>query len=82
MVLGLSVIWTGDEENRYWQGKAIGGAMTIICIFIGLLFVAAVIAYKETHDYKKIFPIIKDAILAMLSFEPTWKNSKKVTRRK
>lgn len=80
--LGLSLIWTGDDQNRFFQGKAIGGAIGIIAVFAFVFFVAATIAHKEANDPKKTFSIFKDAILALLSPEPTWKSSKKSNRRK
>lgn len=80
--LGLSVIWTGDDENRYWQGKAIGGAIAMIGLLIFLVYVIVVSTYKDTRDLSKIMPAIKDAFLTFLSFKPTWKTSRKTTRRK
>ncbi len=67
IILGISLIWTGDDENRYWQGRAIGGATGILAILLIGFLVGAIAVYRKTKSISKTKAILKDAILALLS---------------
>ena len=67
IILGISLIWTGDDENRYWQGKAIGGATGILVILVVGFTVGAIAVYRKTRSISETKHILKDALLALLS---------------
>lgn len=69
LALGLAALAASDGSSRYWEGKAFGGAIAIIGV-LGLAFgIIAVGTYKETRDMKKTFGALKEAVLALLSYD-------------
>ncbi|MFZ1301629.1 MAG: hypothetical protein WAQ27_03615 [Candidatus Microsaccharimonas sp.] len=67
--LGLFSIVNSDGENRYWEGKAFGGSIAIIGIFILVVGIIAVEAYKKDKSISKVGTAFKEAFFAVLDHD-------------
>ena len=73
LIAGLSsAIMTGlhgDGINRYWEGKALGGALAIIGIMLLAFAIIAVNVFKETKSVKDVYKAIIDMLLIFVSYD-------------
>ena len=65
--LGLHAGLSSDGNNRFWEGKAFGGSITIIGLVVYLIGAAAVKTYKKNKSIKEVGSAFKNGFLEIIS---------------
>ena len=77
VILTLSYLWIADDENRFWQGKVIGGAIAIVGVLGFISIAMAVVEYRKTKSLSAAKATFKNFWIALISID-----RKKLKKRK
>ena len=81
IAIGLMSLASSDGNNRYWDGKAFGGAIAIIALVLIIMTAVAISTYRETRDIHKVGEVIKEVALGILSYDWLKRTHKKRKRK-